>query len=92
MEYNYLTELAWISSSAVTSLCVKDFISSCFFTRPQHSAPHGWDRAMQAQASAYQHNMQRGHGGPGGFQQHVQRRDDRRPQEVRICLSRGTAF
>ncbi|KAB5539997.1 hypothetical protein PHYPO_G00095840 [Pangasianodon hypophthalmus] len=50
------------------------------YPRPQHSA-HGWDRAMQAQVSAYQHNMQRGRGGAGGFQQPMQRRDDRRPQE-----------
>ncbi|KAF5894170.1 5'-3' exoribonuclease 2, partial [Clarias magur] len=50
------------------------------YPRPPHTA-HGWDRAMQSQASAYQHNMQRGHGGAGGFQQHMQRRDDRRPQE-----------
>lgn len=37
---------------------------------------------MQAQVSAYQHNLQRAPGGAGGFQQHMQRRDDRRPQEV----------
>ncbi|XP_053469915.1 5'-3' exoribonuclease 2 isoform X1 [Ictalurus furcatus] len=42
---------------------------------------HGWDRAMQTQVSAYQQNIQRGRGGAGGFQQHVQRPDDRRPQE-----------
>ncbi|XP_060773993.1 5'-3' exoribonuclease 2 [Neoarius graeffei] len=50
------------------------------YPRPQHSV-HGWDRAMQAQVSAYQHNLQRAPGGAGGFQQHMQRRDDRRPQE-----------
>ncbi|KAG7316429.1 hypothetical protein KOW79_019970 [Hemibagrus wyckioides] len=44
---------------------------------PQHSG-HGWDRAMQSQVSAYQHNMQRGRGGAGGYQQHAQRRDDPR--------------
>lgn len=47
---------------------------------------HGWDRAMQTQVSAYQQNIQRGRGGAGGFQQHVQRPDDRRPQEVRMYL------
>ncbi|GAA6102175.1 5'-3' exoribonuclease 2 [Tachysurus ichikawai] len=45
---------------------------------PQHSG-HGWDRAMQSQVSAYQHNMHRGRGGAGGYQQRPQ--DDRRPQE-----------
>ncbi|KAI5609426.1 5'-3' exoribonuclease 2 isoform X1 [Silurus asotus] len=49
------------------------------YGRPQHGA-HGWDRAMQSQSSSYQHNMQRGRGGAGGFQQHVQRRDDRQPE------------
>ncbi|KAF4071002.1 hypothetical protein AMELA_G00279920 [Ameiurus melas] len=42
---------------------------------------HGWDRAMQTQVSAYQQNIQRGRGGAGGFQQQVQRPEDRRPQE-----------
>uniref|UniRef100_A0A8B9KCU4 5'-3' exoribonuclease n=1 Tax=Astyanax mexicanus TaxID=7994 RepID=A0A8B9KCU4_ASTMX len=32
----------------------------------------GWDRAVQAQGSAYQHNSQRGRGGPGGYHQHPQ--------------------
>ncbi|XP_062857792.1 5'-3' exoribonuclease 2 [Trichomycterus rosablanca] len=47
------------------------------YPRPQH----GWDRAMQSQVSAYQHNMQRGRGGAGGYNQHPQRQDDRQPQE-----------
>lgn len=50
------------------------------YPRPQYGG-HGWDRAMQAQGSAYQHNAQRGRGGPGGYHQHPQHRDDRRPQE-----------
>ncbi|XP_066532870.1 5'-3' exoribonuclease 2 [Hoplias malabaricus] len=38
----------------------------------------GWDRAMQTQGSAFQHNMQRGRGGGGYHQQHG---GDRRTQE-----------
>uniref|UniRef100_A0A4W4F637 5'-3' exoribonuclease n=1 Tax=Electrophorus electricus TaxID=8005 RepID=A0A4W4F637_ELEEL len=37
--------------------------------RPQHGA-QGWERAIQAQGSAYQQNLQRGRGGPGNYQQH----------------------
>ncbi|KAM9839946.1 5'-3' exoribonuclease 2 [Aulostomus maculatus] len=38
---------------------------------------HGWDRAMQSQPAAYQHNMNRGGAGPGGYQhRYDQRRDD----------------
>ncbi|TSP57651.1 5'-3' exoribonuclease 2 [Bagarius yarrelli] len=47
---------------------------------PQHTG-QGWDRAMQSQVSAYQQNVQRGRGGAGGYQQHMQRRDDGRPQD-----------
>ncbi|XP_072542988.1 5'-3' exoribonuclease 2 [Salminus brasiliensis] len=49
------------------------------YPRPQHGG-HGWDRAMQAQGSAYQHDAQRGRGGPGGYHQHPPRRDDRRQE------------
>ncbi|XP_061668429.1 5'-3' exoribonuclease 2 [Syngnathoides biaculeatus] len=53
---------------------------------------HGWDRAMQSQQAAYQHNAGRvgGGAGPSGYQQHFQqrgrsnwqrgRRDDRTQQ------------
>ncbi|XP_036438052.1 5'-3' exoribonuclease 2 [Colossoma macropomum] len=53
------------------------------YPRPQRGGQggHGWDRAMQAQGSAYQHNVQRGRGGQGSYHQHPPRRDDRRPQE-----------
>ncbi|XP_017551203.1 5'-3' exoribonuclease 2 [Pygocentrus nattereri] len=53
------------------------------YPRPQRGGHggHGWDRAMQAQGTAYQHNVQRGHGGQGSYHQQPPRRDDRRPQE-----------
>ncbi|XP_015251166.1 PREDICTED: 5'-3' exoribonuclease 2 [Cyprinodon variegatus] len=42
-----------------------------------HSGGHGWDRALQAQPSAYQQNLSRGGAAPGGYQQRYdQRRDD----------------
>ncbi|XP_026856585.2 5'-3' exoribonuclease 2 [Electrophorus electricus] len=51
------------------------------YLRPQHGA-QGWERAIQAQGSAYQQNLQRGRGGPGNYQQHPPpRRDDRGPHE-----------
>lgn len=66
-------------------MCVKDLFFHVSLSRPQLGA-HGWDRAAQAQVSAYQHNMQRGRGGAGGFQPHMQRRDDHQPQGVRLYL------
>ncbi|XP_012679393.2 5'-3' exoribonuclease 2 isoform X2 [Clupea harengus] len=54
------------------------------FPRPPYAGGQGWDRAMQSQGQAFQHNMQRGqggqHGGRGGYQQHDNRRDDRRDE------------
>ncbi|XP_035278661.1 5'-3' exoribonuclease 2 isoform X1 [Anguilla anguilla] len=35
----------------------------------QQYGHQGWDRAMQGQAGAYLQNQQRGHGGPGAYQQ-----------------------
>ncbi|XP_076127840.1 5'-3' exoribonuclease 2 [Alosa pseudoharengus] len=62
------------------------------FPRPPYSGGQGWDRAMQSQGAAFQHNAQRGsgghHGGHGGYQQQDRRdnrqddqRDDRRQQQ-----------
>lgn len=45
--------------------------------QPYRTGGHGWDRALQAQPSAYQQNLSRGGAGPGGYQQrYEQRRDD----------------
>ncbi|XP_076874177.1 5'-3' exoribonuclease 2 [Brachyhypopomus gauderio] len=38
------------------------------YPRPHHGG-QGWERAVQAQGSAYQHNMQRARGGAAGYQQ-----------------------
>ncbi|KAG5276593.1 hypothetical protein AALO_G00107460 [Alosa alosa] len=62
------------------------------FPRPPYGGGQGWDRAMQSQGAAFQHNAQRGsgghHGGHGGYQQqdrrdnrHDDQRDDRRQQQ-----------
>ncbi|XP_016519821.1 5'-3' exoribonuclease 2 isoform X2 [Poecilia formosa] len=45
--------------------------------QPYRGGGHGWDRALQAQQSAYQQNLNRGGVGPGGYQQRYdQRRED----------------
>ncbi|KAI1897388.1 hypothetical protein AGOR_G00082790 [Albula goreensis] len=44
----------------------------------QQYGHQGWNRAMQSQAGAYQHNQQRGHGGPGNYQQRHSRQEDHR--------------
>ncbi|CAM9132563.1 unnamed protein product, partial [Lampetra planeri] len=45
---------------------------------PAQRGGHGWDRAMQVQPSAYQHNMSRGQAqpGPGSYQQRFNQRRD----------------